>query len=166
MILQPLFGEVFSNAPVNPENKVSSDAPSKKHVCIDMGAEEFVEGRAHPMIDFSLRDMRILQEARDPETAVVLIDVELGFGSNSDPAGQLVPVIRKAKGLAKEAGRYLAVVASIVGTEEDFQGLARQEKALSDARVLVMPSNAQATRVSALIASGKKIEAIVSGRSD
>lgn len=165
-VLQPLFGEVFSNAPIKPENKVPGDAPSKKHACIDMGAEEFVEGRAHPMIDFSLRNMRILQEARDPETAVILIDVELGIGSNADPAGQLVPVIQKAKGLAKEGDRHLPVVASVVGTEGDFQGLASQEKALSDAGVLIMPSNAQATRVSALIASGEKIEAAMFGRSD
>ena len=84
----------------------------------------------------------------------------------SDPAGQLVPVIQKAKALAKEAGRHLPVVASVVGTEGDFQGLASQEKALSDAGVLIMPSNAQATRVSALIASGEKIEAAIFGRSD
>jgi len=166
IVLQPLFGEVFSNAPIKPENKVPGDAPSKKHACIDMGAEEFVEGRAHPMIDFSLRNKRILQEARDPETAVILIDVELGYGSNADPAGQLVPVIQEAKALAKEAGRNLPLVASVVGTEGDFQGLANQEKALSDAGVLIMPSNAQATRVSALIASGERIEAAIFGRSD
>ena len=165
-VLQPLLGEVFSNAPIKPENKVAGDAPSKKHACIDMGAEEFVIGRAHPMIDFSLRNMRILQEARDPETAVILIDVELGYGSNTDPAGQLVPVIQKAKRLVEEAGRHLPVVASVVGTEGDFQGLASQEKALSDAGVLIMPSNAQATRVSALIAAGEKVEAAISGRSE
>jgi FdrA protein len=164
IVLQPLFGEVFSNAPVKPQNEVPGDAPSKKHACIDMGAEEFVQGRAHPMIDFSLRNMRILQEARDPETAVILIDVELGYGSNADPAGELVPVIQKAKHLAKEAGRHLPVVASVVGTEGDFQDLASQEKALSDAEVLILPSNAQATRFSALIAAGKKIEAAIFGR--
>jgi FdrA protein len=165
-ILQPLFGRVYSNAPIKPEDKVLGDAPSKEHSCIDMGSEEFVEGRAHPMIDFSLRNLRILQEARDPETAVILIDVELGCGSNPDPAGQLVPVIQQAKALAKKAGRHLPVVASVVGTEGDFQGLASQEKALSDAGVLIMPSNARATRVSALIASGEKTEAAISGRSD
>lgn len=165
IVLQPLLGEVFSNAPIKPENKVAGDAPSKKHSCIDMGAEEFVEGRAHPMIDFTLRNMRILQEAKDPETAVILIDVELGYGSNADPAGQLVPVIQKAKALAKEAGRHLPIVASVVGTEADFQGLARQEKALSEAGVLIMPTNAQATKVSALIASGEKIAAAISRRS-
>jgi FdrA protein len=118
------------------------------------------------MIDFSLRNLRISQEARDPETAVILIDVELGYGSNDDPAGQLIPAIQKAKGLAKEAGRYLPVVASVIGTEGDSQNLANQEKALSDAGVLIMPSNAQATRISALIASGEKIKAAVFGGSD
>jgi FdrA protein len=165
IILQPLFGEVYSNAPIKPENMVPGDAPSKKHACIDMGAEEFVEGRAHPMMDFSLRNMRILQEARDPETAVILIDVELGYGSNPDPAGQLIPVIQKAKALAEEAGRHLSVVASVVGTEGDYQGLASQEKALSDAGVLLMPSNAQATRVSALVASGENFQTGILGRS-
>lgn len=166
VILQPLLVEIFSNAPINQLNKIPGDAPSKKHTLIDMGAEEFVEGRAHPMIDFSLRNLRILQEARDPETAVILIDVELGYGSNEDPAGQLVPVIQKAKALAKEVGRHLPVVASVVGTDGDFQNLASQEKALSGAGVLIMPSNAQATRISAIIAQGEKIEAAIVGRSD
>jgi FdrA protein len=165
-ILQPLLGQVYSNAPIKPEDKVPGDAPSKKHSCIDMGAEEFVEGRAHPMMDFSLRNMRILEEARDPETAVILLDVELGYGSNPDPAGQLGPVILKAKALAKEAGRNLPVVVSVVGTEGDFQGLANQEKVLSTAGALILPSNAQATRVSALIAAGERIEAALTGGSD
>jgi FdrA protein len=164
IILQPLFDEIFSNAPIKPENKIPSNAVSKKNSCIDMGAEEFVEGRAHPMIDFSLRNLRILQEARDPETAVILVDVELGYGSNDDPAGQLVPVIKKAKSLAKEAGRHLPVVASVVGTDGDFQNLANQEKALSDAGVLIMPSNAQATRISALIAAGEIVKTTIFGR--
>jgi FdrA protein len=166
VILQPVLGETFSNSPINPMNKIPGDAPSKKHTFIDMGAEEFVEGRVHPMIDFSLRNLRILQEARDPQTAVILIDVELGYGSNEDPAGQLVPVIQKAKDLTKEAGRHLPVVASVVGTNGDFQNLASQEKVLSGAGVLIMPSNAQATRVSAIIAQGEKIEAAIVGRSN
>jgi FdrA protein len=165
-VLQPLFGEVYSNAPVKPAYKLSGGAPSKKHTCMDMGAEEFVQGRAHPMIDFSLRNMRILQEARDPETAVILIDVELGYGSNADPAKQLAPVIEQAKGLANAAGRHLAFVASVVGTDGDFQGLAGQEKALMDAGVMIMPSNAQATKVAALIASGTKVENAILGRSN
>jgi FdrA protein len=164
-ILEPLVDSVYSNAPIRPERKVPGDAPSKGHTCIDMGAEEFVEGRAHPMMDFSLRNLRILEEARGSEAAVILLDVELGYGSNADPAGQLVPFVQKAKRLAEDAGRSLPFVASVVGTEGDFQGLARQEKALSDAGVLLMPSNAQATRLAALVASGSSAEAKIRERS-
>ncbi len=164
-ILRPLLGRVYSNSPVRTEDNLAGDALSKRHTCIDMGAEEFVEGRAHPMMDFRLRNFRIMQEARDPETAVILIDVELGYGSHADPASQLVPVVTDARRIAEEAGRHLAFVASIVGTEGDFQGLSRQEKALSRARVLVMPSNAQATKISALIAAGEAVRESVIGRS-
>jgi FdrA protein len=164
VILQPALGEVFSNAPVKPENRISGDAPSKKHSCIDMGAEEFVEGRMHPMMDFSIRNRRILQEARDPETAVLLIDVELGFGSNPDPAKELVPVIREARALANKEGRYLSVVASVIGTEGDFQDLVKQEKNLREAGVQIMPTSAQAAKLSALIASRGTVEATILGR--
>jgi FdrA protein len=164
--LKPLLGRVYSNVPVSPQDKVSGEGPSGGHTCIDMGAEEFVEGRAHPMIDFTLRNSRILREARDPETAVILLDVELGYGSNADPAGQLVPFILRAKALAAEAGRYLPVVASVVGTDGDFQGLAGQVRALSEAGTLVMPTSAQAATVAALIASGSGIGPTDSGRPD
>ena len=157
VILRDLLGEVYSNAPLNPTYMVQGEGPSKGHCCIDMGSEEFVEGRPHPMIDFSLRNIRILQEAKDPETAVVLLDVELGFGSNDDPAGQLSPAIRKAMDFAKGAGRSLTVVASVIGTDGDAQGLAKQEEVLRKAGVLILPSNAQATRIAALIANGKAV---------
>jgi FdrA protein len=154
VILRPLVGIVYSNAPVESKSKVDGEAKSKGHACIDMGAEEFVEGRAHPMMDFSLRNLRIVREAKDASTAVILLDVELGYGSNADPAGQLIPAINKARDLARKEARYLAFVASIVGTDGDSQGLERQQKALSDAGVMILPSNAQATRAAALIATG------------
>ncbi len=166
IILKPLLGNVNSNAPINSDSKISGDASSKEHTCIDMGAEEFVQGRAHPMIDFTLRNMRILQEARDPKTAVIMLDVELGYGSNSDPAGQLVPTIQKAKALAEAAGRNLPFIASVIGTDMDFQGLDSQKKRLKDAGVLIMPSNAQATRIAALIASGEDVKQAILRRSD
>ncbi|HMD78780.1 MAG TPA: hypothetical protein VKF39_02230, partial [Nitrososphaerales archaeon] len=99
-------------------------------------------GRAHPMIYFTLRKMRIMQEARDPQTAVLLLDVELGLGSNPGPAGELVPALREAKELCRNSGRYLSVVASVVGTDGDFHGLASQEAKLRDAGVILTGSNA------------------------
>jgi FdrA protein len=153
VILRPILGAVFSNSPLSQEYKIEGDGESKMHTCIDMGAEEFVVGRAHPMIDYTLRKRRLLREALDPETAVILLDVELGYGSNLDPAGELLPVIGEAWKRAKEGDRHVSIVASVVGTELDPQGLDRQKKELSDAGVLVAKSNAEATRLSALIAT-------------
>lgn len=152
VVFRPLLGKVFSNGPLDPDLKVDGDTPSRGHTCIDMGAEEFVVGRAHPMIDFTLRNRRILQEAKDPEIAVLLLDIELGYGSNPDPAGELVPVVKEAKEIARRAGRYLPFVASMVGTDGDFQGLAAQEDRLRRAGVILLPSNVQAAEVAAMIA--------------
>ena len=157
VILNPVLEKVLSNGPIREEDRISGQDASTGHCCIDMGAEEFVEGRAHPMVDFSLRKLRILQEARDPSTAVILLDVVLGVGSNPDPAGELVPAIRRAREIGSESGRYIPVVASVVGTDQDPQNLAGQLEALNQAGVTVLPSNAQATWVAAMIAVGKEI---------
>ncbi len=153
VVLSPLIGEVFSNAPLKPESRIEDTNVSRKNTCVDMGSEEFVVGRPHPMIDYSLRKNRILQEARDPETAVVLLDVVLGYGSNEDPARELRPTIVSAKKLAGAGGGYLSVVASIVGTREDPQDIHKQAKELASAGVVLMPSNAQAARFAGLVAS-------------
>ena len=49
------------------------------------------------------------------------------------------------------AGRHLAVVAAVVGTDEDPQGLARQERLLEEAGVALASSNARAARLAAAI---------------
>ena len=59
----------------------------------DFGADEFTQGRAHPMIDQSLRLEHLAAAARDPGVTVVLLDVVLGFGAHPDPAGELAPAI-------------------------------------------------------------------------
>ena len=92
---------------------------SRGHVCVDLGEDEFTQGRLHPMIDPSLRNRRILQEARDPATAVILLDIVLGYGAHPDPAGATVEAIREAQHLAAAAGRHLVFVASVCGTEGD-----------------------------------------------
>src|SRR5712692_1302914 len=153
VVLSPLIGELFSNAPLKPKSRIEDPNVSRENTCVDMGSEEFVVGRPHPMIDYSLRKNRILQEARDPETAVVLLDVVLGYGSNEDPAREIRPTILSAKKLAGTGGRYLSVVASIVGTREDPQDIRKQAKELASAGVVLMPSNAQAARFAALVAS-------------
>ncbi|HEX8229601.1 MAG TPA: hypothetical protein VF826_09860, partial [Chloroflexia bacterium] len=72
-----LDGPIYSNTPLSPELAVSDPHASRGHTCLDMGSDEFTVGRPHPMIDFSTRTHRLLQEAADPEVAVLLLDVVL-----------------------------------------------------------------------------------------
>ena len=153
VLLTPLLEDIYSNSPLKPHLKLEDSALSKNHTCVDMGAEEFIIGRPHPMIDYTLRNQRIIKEGNDPETAVILLDVVLGYGSNDNPAAELVLPIQEAKIEAERNGRYLSVVTSIVGTTLDHQGLHNQIKRLEDVGVIIMPSNAQAARLAALIAT-------------
>ena len=79
---------VYSNAPVGNTKQLPDSLVSQKHSVIDLGEDEFTVGRPHPMIDYSLRNRRILVEAADPETAVVLLDVVLGYGAHPDPGSR------------------------------------------------------------------------------
>ena len=139
---------VLSNAPLEPSNLMVDSSRSTRHSVVDLGEEEFTVGRPHPMIDQDLRVRRILQEARDPKVAVLVLDVVLGYGAHPDPAGELLPPLRKAR----EAG--IAVVASVTGTEEDPQVLSRQVGLLREAGVEVCDSNAAAARLAGLVVAG------------
>jgi FdrA protein len=123
------------------------------HRVWDLGADEFTRSRAHPMLDPGARIEAIAEAARDPATAVLLLDVVLGHGAAADPAGDVAPALEAARAVAERGGRALAVVASIVGTEADPQGLARQQARLEAAGAWVLPSNARAARVAAAIAA-------------
>lgn len=104
---------------------------------VDFGDDEYTAGRAHPMIDPSIRLEHLARAAADPEAGVLLLDVVLGHGAEPDPAGSLAPAL---------AGIGKPVVVAVVGTEADPQGLARQVRALADAGAEVHLSNAGATR--------------------
>lgn len=127
----------------------------KAHRVVDIGEDRFTVGRPHPMIDGTVRREWIEKEGADPETAVLLLDVVLGYGAHPDPAGEILPAIRAAQRAAESAGRHLAVVASVCGTEGDPQRRSAQVAALSAAGVIVMPSNAQAARLAALITANR-----------
>jgi FdrA protein len=152
VVMSPLLGKISSNAPLDDSSLLADAEKSVGHTCVDLGAEEFVEGRAHPMMDYTIRKMRIIEEAKDPSTAVILLDVVLGYGSNPDPAGQLASAIAEARSIAAKAKRSIPFVASIVGTDGDPQGLSTQASRLRKAGVVLMPSNAQASLLAALIA--------------
>lgn len=153
------LGAVYSNAPASEEYRLADVWKSRQHTVVDLGDDVFTRGRPHPMIDYRLRGERLIEEVADPEVAVILLDVVLGFGSNADPAAELVPVIGEALSAARAAQRGLVFVASVCGTPGDPQSLGRQEEALREAGVILADSNAQAVRLAAAVARAAADEA-------
>lgn len=156
VVMQGLINDVRSNVPLKPRLRLPDPHSSRGHACVDLGAAELARGR-HPVVDLGPRCERMLKEARDWETAVVLLDVVLGQGAHPDPAGELAEAIAEAKKTAERGGGYLSVVASVVGTPKDPQGLDAQREKLERAGVVVMPSNAQAARMAALTATKGRV---------
>jgi succinyl-CoA synthetase alpha subunit len=122
-----------------------------QHDFIDFGDDQYTRGRAHPMIDPSLRNQGIVEAGADPRVAVLLLDVILGRGSHADPAGATVPAIREATARASAEGRQLAVLAHVVGTDRDPQGLEKQEATLRAAGVHLLGSNYHAAVAASLL---------------
>lgn len=153
LLLSEKLGTVYSNTPLKKEHTLKDVWKSQEHMAIDLGDDLFTQGRPHPMIDFRLRNERIIQEAKDPGTAVILLDIVLGYGSNMDPAGELVPAIQQAQKVAAKGKRKIIFVGSVCGTDSDPQNLSRQEELLRAAGVILAESNAQAARLAAAIVS-------------
>ena len=137
---------VYSNIPLDKRFKLDKSTQSQGHTIVDLGEDEFTVGRLHPMMDNDLRIQRLAQEAADPETALILFDVVLGYGAHPDPAGELVPALEAAVSDAKKAGRELDFVAIVVGTDEDPQDMASQIAQLQAAGVRVFLDNEEAAR--------------------
>ena len=140
------LGDVRSNIPLRPELALGADLRDPGHVVIDFGDDALTRGRAHPMIDPSLRLARLAVEAGDPTCGVLLLDLVLGHGAHPDPAPELADAIRAARATAAGAGRDLPVVVSLTATEGDPQGRDRSAEILADAGATVLLSNADATR--------------------
>ena len=143
LIAAPVLGRVMSNIAHDEDLLLTGAMTGPGHLVIDFGDDGLTRGRAHPMIDPTLRMERIASEARDAECGVLLLDLVLGHGAHPDPAGDLAEAIRAAKAAA---GRDLPVVVSLVGTDSDPQDRAAAEAALADAGASVFLSNAAATR--------------------
>lgn len=143
------LGPIHSNIPLHPDLALPADLRHDGHLMIDFGDDELTQGRPHPMIDGGLRLARIAEEATDPRTRVILLDVVLGYSAHENPAGELGPALEAALATARADGRRLDVVVSLCGTDADPQGLHRQAEALRDAGAVVHTSNAAAARFAA-----------------
>jgi FdrA protein len=113
---------------------------------VDFGDDALTTGRAHPMIDQTLRLEHLARAAADPTTGVLLLDVVLGHGADPDPAALLAPAL---------AAVVQPVVVAVVGTAHDPQDLDRQVRALVEAGAEVHLSNAAATRRAVALTLGE-----------
>jgi FdrA protein len=133
-----------SNSPTKGNLPVANIRVSEGHTIVDMGDDAFTQGRPHPMIDPSLRNQRILAEGTDPATAVLLVDVVLGYGSADDPVSGLVAALGRVKSETKGKGHAPVIIAYVCGTDGDPQGREKAISALTSAGALVASSNAEA----------------------
>jgi FdrA protein len=106
------------------------------HTILDLGEEEYTQGRPHPMVDLGVR-LEMIREI-DDGVGCLLLDVVIGHGSHPDPASELAPALRELK---------FPVIAHVCGTEADPQIASKQEQTLRDAGVIVAPTNAAAARL-------------------
>jgi FdrA protein len=126
------------------------------HRFIDFGDSAYTRGRPHPIIDPSLRNAAVARAGADGRAGVLLVDVILGDGAHPDPAGALAAAIGEARARARRRRRALEVVAHVVGTDEDPQGLADQEEKLRRAGARLYPTNRLAAEVARDLARGPR----------
>lgn len=125
-IAKETFDNVYSNATKEPDHQLKDINVSEAHTFIDFGADEFTDGKPHPMLDPTNRMERFRKEAKDPEVGVILLDFVLGYGAHEDPVGVMAADIITAKEQALQEGRQLEVIGYILGTDLDTQNLQDQ----------------------------------------
>jgi len=159
ILLSEILESVYSNTPTNDAKNLPDVWESTGHTLLDLGDDVFTRGRPHPMIDHRLRNDRILEEAAEAakeDTAVILLDVVLGYGSHENPGDEIAPIINKAQKIAKRKNRKITFVGFICGTSKDPQNFSNQENILTEAGMLLTYSNAQAVLLAAQIIQGSR----------
>ena len=128
LALQNIVYPLYSNVPITDNQKMANPMQSEAHSVVDLGEDVFTQGRLHPMMDNDLRIRRMRQEAEDPETGVIWLDIVLGEGAHADPASELAPEIKALK-----AKTDIEFVVLIVGTADDPQDIEAQAEAFRSA---------------------------------
>lgn len=143
LLMVDQLDQIYSNTPVEGSLQLEDLYESQEHTIIDLGEDEFTRGRAHPMIDPTLRKQRIVQEFEDQQAGIIMVDVVLGHGSHPDMARALVEAIEEGQ---KKASHNPLVLATLCGTEDDPQEFNEQKEKLEQAGVYVFPSNVSMIR--------------------
>ncbi len=129
---------VTSNAPIPGVTSIANHSPVHTQSCstlLDLGADEYTQGKPHPMIEPSIRDGVLQQSVIDKQVCVVLIDIVIGFGAHRDPAGHVVSVLHELP------TPWPVLIASVTGTEQDPQVRSQQVAKLVAAGIEVADSN-------------------------
>ena len=138
---------VASNTPV-PGAQSFREQALHEHVMLDLGDDDYTRGRPHPMIEPEARSVHIVEALADPDVAVLLLDVVIGYGAHRDPAAAIADALTGSRGYGAH------IVASVTGTDQDPQSYSAQSRTLERAGVTVAPSNAHAAELAVrLIAS-------------
>lgn len=146
LIAEAELGAVWSNIPLGEGQRLAPSLEADGTVMIDFGSDEMTQGRPHPMIDPTIRLDHLAKVSSNPAVRVILMDVVLGHGADSDPAASLRPAIEAAIETAREDGRQLSIIITCVGTSGDAQDLGAQARSLADAGAEVHLSNARASQ--------------------
>jgi len=139
-----------SNAPAHGAEHY--DGKQGGHVFLDLGDDDYTRGRPHPMIDPSERNAMVRTHAANPQTAAIVFDVVLGYGAHADPAAGLAEALAEERRSAAVAGRTLALIGHVCGTDGDPQGKAGQVQQLERAGALIVGSNIEAAALAAHLA--------------
>jgi FdrA protein len=164
---KPVCG-LFAGGTLMSEAQLVLDSMGAPHRLLDLGADEYTRGRAHPILDPRLRASMVAELAGRDDVGAILFDVILGDLAHPDPAGALLPALKAlSPGSAsvrprtepsrggRRSGRptpLQPLFAVLVGTRRDPQGLKRQRAILEKAGVQVFPS-----AVSAAMAAGRLV---------
>jgi FdrA protein len=135
------YDDVWSNIQRDPAYVLGATDASRGHTFLDLGDDDFTDGRPHPMIDPSLRLQRLVREADDPEVGVIAMDFVLGFGAHEDPVGVTIPAIEEAKAKAADRGQHLEILGYVLGTDLDTPAIADQVAQLEAAGVTIASSS-------------------------
>jgi FdrA protein len=138
VVLAAAHTPVQSNAPIPGVNQITTGEDC--HIILDLGDDQYTQGKPHPMIDPSVRDDIIIAALGNDKVGVVLLDVVIGYGAHNDPAGHLAEIVQ-----AHRSSNGPAVIASVTGTEADPQVRSIQMEKLQAAGIHVAPTNADAS---------------------
>ena len=128
---------VASNAAIPGAKELSDEI--KTHKIIDLGDDQYTQGRPHPMIDPEIRREPLAAALADIDVGLILIDIVIGYGAHPNPAGQLADMLSSMRGKNDPT-----IIASVTGTEQDPQVLSSQIQTLQSAGIGVAASNADA----------------------